>query len=202
VEAFAPFLQDLFHNFAEILIFLALAIVTAFLGRIKNWWKDRAVKQFERGINQNCRVRELLSELRVLCKADRAELWQLHNGEFYVSGTSIMKCSLTHYVTKTGIASPSPVQNIPTTHMLMTLKGLQDNTCSQYAHGTLADDSFQDAIFAATGNNIVVAAAVRDLRKNWIGIVCVAWIRELTLDPKSEIESYAQQIGELVSKKG
>lgn len=197
----SPLLQALIDNLGESAAVVVLAILGIALTPVKVWWKERAMKRFERSINQNVRLRELLAELRVIYKADRAELWQLHNGEFYVSGTSIMRCSLTHYVTKTGIASPLPVQNIPTTHMLMTLKTLQDSATGRFVHGGLPDDNFQEALFAATGNSVVMAGAVRDLRKNWLGVLCVSWIDDPGVTSNDDITSYAQQIGEIISKK-
>lgn len=199
MDSIAPFLEELFKHIGEIIVFLILAIASAFLGKLQTWWKDRPVKRFESGINKNIRVRELLSELRALYGADRVGLWQFKNGSFYVSGESIMRCSLTHYVTKTGIASPSLFGDIYTTHMLPTLQAIQEKCVAQFEHNHISDDSFQEALFTATGTGTVLLAAVRDARKNWIGILVVAFMEEAdkALAQKS-IRSYSQQIGEFL----
>ena len=201
MEHISPLLQALIDNIGESAAVVILGALALFSTKIQTWWKDRSSKRFEHGINRSVKVREFLAELRVLYKADQAELWQLHNGEYYMSGASIMKCSLTHYVTRTGIANPMPMKDIPTTHMLQTIKDLQDMPSSRYLHGESPDDSFQDAIFSATGTSVTLASASRDLRKNWMGILCVSWINDPGTVSHDELVSYAQQIGELISKK-
>lgn len=201
MESFAPFLQELFKNSAEIVIFFAIAILTASLGRIKDWWKDRAIKRFERGINQNMRVQQLLAELRVIDDADRVSLYQFHNGDHYHSGESIMKCSLTHYVTRPGIDRPNPVQNMPTTHMLQILTALQDNKVACFQKPDVLDDSFLDHIFTASGINIISATAVRDSRKNWVGILCISWLEETECLLDDRLREYAKQVGEFIAKR-
>lgn len=200
METFAPFIEKLFENLSEILILLAIAILTACLGRIKNWWKDRAIKKFERGINQNMRVQQLLAEVRVTYSADRASLYQFHNGDYYHSGESIMKCSLTHFVTRTGISNPNSASAIPSTHMLLTLKSLQEKSTLRMKHIEFTDDSFEDNIFTAAGTHTALAASVRDSRRNWIGIVCLSWITEPGELKDNSVLAYSHQIGEFLSK--
>jgi len=199
MEPFAPFLQELFNNLSEIIIFLAIAIITASLGHIKRWWQDRAIKRFERGINQNVRLRELLSELRVPYQADRVCLYQFYNGDYYLAGGSIMKTFLTHFVTKVGVSNPAAGEMIPSTQMVMSLKALQDKPSVILLADTFADDNFLESLFVETGNQKVLATAVRDIRRNWIGILCVAWLTDPGKRSDDILLSYAKQIGDFLS---
>lgn len=201
MEAFGPFLEQLFHNTAEIILLLVMAIVTACLGKIKTWWQDRAAKRFEKGINRNVRTRELLAELRVLSNADRVCLYQFFNGEYYLAGGSLMKCSLTHFVTKLGIANPVPGPVIPTTQMVLSLKALQDKPTTIFLHDTMIDDNFTDSLFMNTGTEVVVAGMVKDSRKNSIGILCVAWNSGQKMISLETVERYSRLIGEALAKR-
>lgn len=195
-------LGELFNHISEILVIFGLAFISVVVKHVQAWLKARPLRRFERGLQQNAKVRDLLAELRVLYDADRVGLWQFSNGNYYVSGESIMNTSLTHFVTKTGVASPTIVRPIPTTHMLPTLKLLQADKSGLFPHDLSTDDSFQEVQFAATGTAIFIAAAVRDARKGWVGILIVSWLEcpPGESDDKNLL-SYAHQIGEFITKK-
>lgn len=200
MEAISVILQDLFSHTAEVLVVFGIALISACMTQLKNWWDSRAARRFERGINENIKIRELLSECRALCDADRVELFQVHNGDYYVAGGSIMKVSLTHYVLKTGISAPINPPTIPTTHMLTTLKCLDTmHTCKLRYGDQAVDDSFQVALFAATGIESVRMIAVKNTRGNWIGILCATWMDEET-DCAEALKDYSRQVGEFMSK--
>lgn len=186
-------------SIGELVVLVLAGIGAAFFGRIKTWWKDRALKRFERGINQNVRLRELLSELRVPYSADRVCLYQFHNGDYYHSGESIMKCSLTHFVTKVGVANPIAGEHIPSTQMIMSLKALQESLVCEFTQDSGVDDTFIDSVFTASGTHTILATAVRDNRRNWIGILFVAWISKPNHAEHASLISYSKQIGDFLS---
>jgi hypothetical protein len=201
MEHISPLLQALIDNLGESAAVCVLAALGFSWKSIQNWWKDRAIRAFERGINQNVRLRELLSELRVPYSADRVRLYQFHNGEYYHSGESIMKCSLTHYVTRIGVANPPAGLGIPTTQMVMSLKLLQDNASVELLPDTFDDDSLQDSIFVETGAQLALASVVRNSRSNWIGILVVCWMNKpKTADPE-QLKNYAKLIGQFLSQR-
>jgi hypothetical protein len=84
--------------------------------------------------------------------------------------------------------------------MLTTLKALQTNKSELFVHATVTDDEFQEAQFVGTGTFGVWAAAVRDPRKNWVGIVAVSWLEHpgTSVDDK-HLLTYASQIGEFLT---
>lgn len=201
MEQLSPLLQALIDHLGESAAVFVLAIFGMFYRRILNWHRDRSLKRFERGINQNVRLRELLAELRILYGADRTCIYQIHNGEYYHSGNSIMKCSLTHYTTKNAIAAPALTSNIPTTQMAATLKCLQDCDACILNHTSFTDDLMIDALFINTGIETVIATPIRDARRNWIGILCVAWIDTPPKIENEEIIKYSRSIGEFLTAK-
>lgn len=203
MHQFNPLIQALLDNLGESAAVILLATLALYATRIKVWWAERSIRGFERSVNKNVKIRELLAELRVPYMADRVTLYQFHNGEYYHSGDSIMKCSLTHFVTRVGVANPSPSQNIPTGQMIQTVKVLKENPSVTLSLNTFEDDNFLDCLFTATGTQAVLAAAVRDSRKNWLGIVCVEWLCDKVDNPpqESSILNYARYLGDSLSKK-
>lgn len=203
MHQFNPLIQGLLDNLGESAAVILLAMLALYAGRIKVWWAERSIRGFERSVNKNVKIRELLAELRVPYLADRVSLYQFHNGEYYHSGDSIMKCSLTHFVTRVGVANPSLSQNIPTGQMIQSVKVLKENLSVTLSQNTFEDDSFLDCLFTATGTQVVLAAAIRDNRKNWLGVVCVEWLSEKATQPPQDnsILNYARYLGDCLSKK-
>jgi hypothetical protein len=199
MEHISPLLQALVDNLGESAAVIILAVLALSASKVKTWWKDRISRRFERGINQNVRLRELLSELRVPYSADRVCLYQAFNGEHYLAGGSVMKMFLTHFVTKVGVANPPIGQMIPTTQMVMSLKALQSEPFSVFEADTFVDDNFLEELFTETGNSKVMVTAVRDVRKNWVGILCVSWMSDSGKLDEKPLLKYSRMIGEFLS---
>jgi hypothetical protein len=82
------------------------AIITAVLvGTIKGWKKIKKAWTEDNFILIHSEVHELLTELRVLTDAARAQVIQFHNGEYFMDGISMRKFSLTHESVEKGIES-------------------------------------------------------------------------------------------------
>ena len=67
----------------------------------KNMKNDKAPK----GMNRDSRIHDMLVELRTETRADRVQIFQFHNGEFYDNSISIRRFSCCYEVLKEGIAS-------------------------------------------------------------------------------------------------
>jgi hypothetical protein len=64
---------------------------------ISDWLKDKKKKpDYKLDIDINNKIYQILTECRVIFKADRAVVWQYHNGDFYISSNSILKQSITY----------------------------------------------------------------------------------------------------------
>jgi hypothetical protein len=85
-----------------------VAVVCAMLfGGWKAWTKfqKERKKNNDNFITVHGEIHEVLTELRVLTDSARAQVIQLHNGEYFMDGVSMMKFSLTHESLEKGIES-------------------------------------------------------------------------------------------------
>jgi hypothetical protein len=80
------------------------------------FWKTKS--KDDNFIEIHTEIHELLTELRIKCKAMRASILQFHNGEYTMDGISMRKFSVTHESTHKGYTS-----------QVMKLKG---TLCSMY----------------------------------------------------------------------
>jgi hypothetical protein len=79
------------------IIFLIIIGLTSLFKMVSDWLKDKKKKpDYNIDININNKVYQILTECRVIFKADRAVVWQYHNGDFYISSNSILKQSITY----------------------------------------------------------------------------------------------------------
>lgn len=85
---------------------IAFAIIAAaiFAG-IKARKKYKEMFGTDNFITVHSEIHELLTELRVLTDAARAQVIQFHNGEYFMDGISMRKFSLTHESVEKGIES-------------------------------------------------------------------------------------------------
>lgn len=197
--------KSFISNMADVMVVLLLAGATMLSGKVKEAIKKRSQKRFEKGIENNVKIKELMIELRGLSDADRVKLFQFHNGEYYTSGESIMKASLTHIVLNTGVsmpgATPSAHQSIPTTHLLYLLNNLQTNGLFEtYADLENVKDPFFQYMFMSSGTRKAVFVPIRDVRKHWIGFLAITYRYEKEQIDTQEVRDYAEKIGILLSK--
>lgn len=89
---------------AGIFIVGALVGMWGALRKQKNTIKWNPVRE-RKFVQKHTRIHELLTELRVTVRADRATVFQFHNGGNFVDGGSIKRFSITHESCATGIGS-------------------------------------------------------------------------------------------------
>lgn len=75
------------------------------LGGVKGFKKFKQEFKPDNFITIHTEIHELLTELRVLTDAARAQVIQFHNGEYFMDGISMRKFSLTHESVEKGIES-------------------------------------------------------------------------------------------------
>jgi hypothetical protein len=68
------------------------------------WQKQKTKRSIEKNIVRDLRIKEVLVELRVLLRAERAYVSLFHNGEYYIDGSDKGKKSRTHEVVKEGVS--------------------------------------------------------------------------------------------------
>ena len=83
-----------------IAVFFAVVV-----GSIKGFKGIKKVISGDNFIVVHSEIHELLTELRVLTDAARAQVIQFHNGEYFMDGISMRKFSLTHESVEKGVES-------------------------------------------------------------------------------------------------
>ncbi len=183
---------------------LIVAVVTVSLKNLQKYIQEKKATSFNRAINRNARLQNQLSEIRALLDSDRVKLFQIHNGEYFLSGESNMKCSLTHFYVRTGVAIPEGnLQALPTTHFPNLFRRLKENQIAYYPE-TNTDE--QDPTLRHILNvNGVSKAVVYPLQKKpgvWVGFLIVSWLAEDQGYPANTAEvlkDYSQKLTDLMS---
>ena len=99
------FQQDFIKVFESYSVFVAVAAAIMF-GAWKAWKKySHEFGKNDNFINIHTEIHEMLTELRVVTDAARAQVIQFHNGEYFMDGVSMRKFSLTHESLAIGIDS-------------------------------------------------------------------------------------------------
>lgn len=191
------------RNAAEFVGMILLAAVTLSLKRLKDNFQERKARKFDLSINRNAKVQALLSELRPIMDADRIELFQLHNGEYFLSGESQLKTSLTHFYVRTGIAMPlfEQNQNVPTSHFSNLFKYLKDQGFCHFPQDVTSDAAFRRMLNVAGARTAFIVPVMKK-KDVWIGFLVMSWIVEDSLideDKKNQAYDYAQQIADQLS---
>jgi len=199
-------LHDLvLKNVIEISGYAVVALSFVAVALVRTWFSNRKFFDAAKMINRNSNIRDLLVELRTVQNADRAKLFQFHNGEYFVSGESVMKLSLTHVAMKTGISFPemsASYVSVPTGYLTRTLAAMHEDGIHEVFTDDSEDDFFLKHVFVAEGIQYCLMAPVMDNKKNWVGFVMCVWLHDSkphTL-PK-ELEHFTAKIGSALTKK-
>lgn len=129
-------------NFAENIVLLVLLGMMIY-EKVKDRVKNKEYNNLTLFLKKNEQIQEKLTEARVILGADRVKLFQFHNGDHYVAGDSVLKCSITHISLKSGVSYP---QQALSCYSNITLSNI-----SQYINPTIKDgellknvDDFED----------------------------------------------------------
>lgn len=197
--------NDFLRNAAEFIGVALLAAVSFSLKRWKDTWTERKARKFDLSINRNAKVQALLSELRPVMDADRVELFQLHNGEYFLSGESQLKTSLTHFYVRTGIAMPlfEQNQNVPTSHFSNLFKCMRDHGACHVPHQTHEEmDAAFRRMLNIAGARMAFIVPVMKKKDVWIGFLVISRLTDdetLQDHQKAQAIDYAQQIADQLS---
>jgi len=185
--------------------YVLAAIGLFFSAQIKKWFVSKSFFDPSKMISKNVQVRDFLIELRALIDADRVKLFQFHNGEYYVSGESVMKLSMTHVAVKTGISYPELANihysSIPTSYLTRILQSLYKEEFLIVHTQILEDDQYIKNIFIAHGIKSAILYPVSNVKGQWIGILMAVWIGDVepTID-LLDLQSSSAKIGQLLLK--
>lgn len=96
--------QDFVRVFEDWAIYTAI-FIGVIIGLMKSWSKLKTYLKMDNFFIVHSEIHELLTELRLVTDSARAQIIQLHNGEYFMDGVSMRKFSLTHESLEKGIAS-------------------------------------------------------------------------------------------------
>jgi hypothetical protein len=194
--------KELITTVSDILVLVMVAFFITFFKKIKEWLILRKSKTFDLTINKNSRLNNLLVELRLLYEADRVMFFQLHNGEYFLSGESNMKSSMTHFVVRTGIESPigNIYQNVPTTHLVHTFQDLKSKGYGWYEiTGTTDCDPTMRHLLALVGTRWTLIVPVKKSSNAWMGFIALSWMEDTQMPDLVQVQEYAQQIADILN---
>lgn len=152
---------------------------------------------------KNLRIKELLQEIIILFDADRTLLFQIHNGEYFVSGESSRKMSLTHFEVGKEIApiSPSDVQcyqGIPLTFMASTFSALENQNCLTIHRSSENVKEFQypKSLIALGGCESTAILKIPG-PKGAVGLLFVCYLnaRQTTNSEIKDLRKYVEELG-------
>jgi hypothetical protein len=191
----------LLKGIVDILGLVLLASTTLFFNKIKKYLQDRQARMFDLTINKSAKVQGLLTELRAIVDSDRVKLFQLHNGEYFMSGESSMKLSLTHFYVRIGVAIPalSTHQNIPTTHFSNLFKSVRDHGFCIYPDPAADDPAFRRMMNGSGTHKALVLPVKRGGGQIWTGLLILSWLNpdvQITSVQREDAARYADMISD------
>jgi len=194
--------KELLSGIANLTTLVIILLFTAFSKKVKVWLEKKTNEKFENSINKSSLIRDHLAELRAMMGADRALLFQLHNGQYYFSGEGADKLSLTHFVVDAGVAIPdragTRLQNIPISYWPETFKIMQSRGYFLEQSEAFVDP-FNAQMFSVDGVASVVCGPVKDRRGFWRGVIVVEFLNPVAKTKVEIASEYGQKIGDLLS---
>jgi len=197
-------------NMWQILGFVAMAVSGVLLERMRRWYINWDVKKpfynIQKLTETSQKVRELLIEAMAGAAADRAELYQFKNGEYFISGESSQKLCLTHCAVKNGISAPQDIRDLPIGFISNFLsKVLKDNPCVIHTELMETSDHFIKQIFTTNANAVSYAFVIKSPNNQMLGVVMLVWISDEAFKKEdidaSVIQDIVSRVGSLLSIK-
>lgn len=194
--------KELLSSVANVAVLVIVLLFTTFSKKVKSWLEKKTNEKFVKSIDKSPIVRDQLTEVRALMDADRALLFQLHNGQYYFSGEGADKLSLSHFVADAGVALPdragTRLQNIPISYWPETFKIMQTRGFFlEQTDGFV--DPFNAQMFAVDGVESVVCGPVKDRKGHWKGVLIIEFMQKRKEVDLTIATEYGQRIGDLLS---
>ena len=102
----------------------------------------KSKKKTDNFIEIHTEIHELLTELRLETRSMRASVFQLHNGEYFMDGISMLKFSITHESSHKGyISQVSKLKATQCSLFIPLLNKIVENKASIHSVGSMQSDS-------------------------------------------------------------
>lgn len=173
-------LSEFWIGLGQVLSGVLLGVIAVWARSAKNYLKKKTIK---RSIRENLMIKQLLAEIRSYCDADRVQLYQFHNGDHYVSGGSIQKASMTHFVLNRGVGIPFEAthQNIPIGYLLGVTDEILKISTVFYSSDDLLQDSYFKGLLRYGGAKSALIRGIFSSKHDMIGFLSIAWFDEVTI---------------------
>ena len=159
---------------------LGMAISLVGVGYIVGLVKKQ-IKQKSRTLNvswgAHSQIHELLTELRVMADAARAQIIQFHNGEYFMDGISMKKMSLTHESLSKGVSQEADKMNNVLISLFTPLmeKVLKNDSI---VYKTIEDDPGMCKNIMQSNNTVSYALLPLKHRNMVSGYIIINWCSE------------------------
>lgn len=188
-------LDDVFASAGKVLGGALVVILAWLVSKAETFAHSKRVRVQKDAFNRNARIRDMLLESLARLEADRVLLFQFSNGEYFVSGGSQQKVSVTHCVKARGIEYPyglmNELQNIPASYLISGLELLVKGQVIASRVEELPEDYYTKRLLLANGDESVMFFPLLCKSTGLLGMVCVTWMADHRFHEEDEAEGRA-----------
>lgn len=188
------------------------------LSKFKQWWKDRKEAKthaLPELLGKDVGVYKLLAELLIKLDSGRVNIFQFHNGTYYVNSTSQMKFSCTHELVSDGVSRMADFRrNMLTSQYAETMHEIISRPSYSIDIPKAEDNDFNMMAKVAGGNFLAFSVMKHgDVVEGFLSITFLDTLEEIkakhypnnTIEEveciiKRALEPYAQRIGYILRK--
>ena len=180
-----PHADELFLSLGQIFAGIAIGLAAFAFSKAKDFVNKRVNRMNSADLNRNVRIKDLLQEVRACFDADRVKLYQFHNGDYHVTGESVQKMSLSHYVVKRGVEGPGAQhQGIPVSYVSAILAEMMEQGVIVKVVDDMDSDCFLKSLLIQGSIHTVVMGGVVSHQRHLIGVVVAGWLDDVELGVK------------------
>jgi hypothetical protein len=189
--------SDFWVGLGQILAGVAMGIIAIWIKNLKSYLSKKSIK---RSIRENMMIKQILAEIRSYCDADRVQLYQFHNGDHYISGGSIQKASMSHFVLNRGVGVPfeSNHQNIPIGYILSAMDDVLKNSSAFYTEEELLQDSFMKGLLRHGGAKSALLRGIFSANHDMIGFLSISWFDpvDFSIEQQKAVKDLSLQLSD------
>jgi len=193
--------DDFWMGIGQVLSGLLVGLLAFAVSNFKRLWSRRN-PTIQTVVNKNHKLKDLLLEIRLHFDADRVKLFQVHNGDYFVNGSSIQKLSLSHYVVGTGISPPFDVeklhQNIPISYIMCCIEQCLKEPYYFAQVKDMSDDLYFKSLLRHNGTETALFSGVFDRKGGLLGLIVVTWRERVTVgqDDLDEMKTLSSKVSD------
>jgi hypothetical protein len=171
-------MSEILNNSPTIYLEIGAALFLVLGGFGLAWFRDiLKCKKTNIDWNIHTQIHDFLTETRVLMHADRAQIIQFHNGEYFIDGISMQKLSLTHESVSNGISSEAQSKTgILISHFAPLMEKLNDDEPNYFIVNNEKASFFKNTLDASNVYSYIVLPLFYANIKS--GYIMIQWCSE------------------------